>query len=45
MNEIKEIKFKPTIFSEEQKLVLDSEYIEFYKSPEIKTQSDFQNLK
>jgi hypothetical protein len=34
MDEVQEIIFKPTFFSDEQKLVLNPEFIEFYKSPE-----------
>lgn len=34
MDETQEIIFKPTFFSEAQKLVLNPEFIEFYKSPE-----------
>jgi hypothetical protein len=34
MDEVQEIIFKPTFFSDEQKLILNPEFIEFYKSPE-----------
>jgi hypothetical protein len=34
MDEVQEIIFKPTFFSDEQKLILNPEFIKFYKSPE-----------
>jgi hypothetical protein len=44
MVERKEIIFKPTIFSAQHKLILDNEFIEFYKSPEDKDPIRFNRL-
>ena len=44
MNETKEIIFKPAFFSRKQKLILNAEFIEFFKSPDDKTPIRFSKL-
>ena len=40
----KEIKFQPTLFSKEHKLILDSEFIELYRYPEDREPTRFSKL-
>lgn len=44
MNETTEILFKTTFFNEEQRIILDADYIEFYKSSTDKNPVKFSKL-